>query len=402
MLNDVIGDTKQRVLQTFPERQIYLRSGGEVSYFNLSTRLQLGVVAAVGVMAMWCVLSVINLVFGVNIFKPVSAEVREVEARYARLLADSEAKQQSAQALLAEQRESFESMAANLEAKHQTLSRIVSTDVLPTAASEETVAYADAAIVMAPTLRDATERVSRRSGIQSVGVATGLPIDSSLTSLDDTQNEILLSAEAELLDTIDRNRALIRTTDMNIDDVLREGDNGRGGPLMPLTATTTETGAFQPRVSAIQARLLESEALNAAVAALPLGHPVERETVLTSDFGVRSDPFTKRPSFHAGLDFIGGSMSPIVATGDGTVKFVGRNGAYGRYVEIDHGHGFTTRYAHMKKTFVKRGQTVAQGDRIGGMGSTGRSTATHLHYEVRFNGRAIDPQKFLEAGQYVQ
>ena len=404
MVNDVIGDMRERILQTFPERQIYLRSGGEVSYFNLSTRLQLGVVSAIGVMALWCVLSLINLIFGFNILKPVSAEVREVEARYQRLLADSQAKQENTQALLAEQRDSFEAMAANLQAKHQTLSRIVSTDVLPTAATETAVKYADAQIVMAPTIRDSSERVARRSGLRAQHVATGLDIDRSLTSLDDTQNEILLTAENELLDKIDLHRALIRKTDMPIDDVLKEGSGGKGGPMIPLDPTQPDVGVgeFQPRVSAIQARLVESEALEAALQSMPMGHPVERETVLTSDFGVRSDPFTKRPTFHQGLDFIGGSMSPIVATAPGTVIYSGSKGAYGRMVEIDHGHGFTTRYAHLKKTFVKRGQVVEAGTRVGGMGSTGRSTATHLHYEVRFNGRAYDPKKFLEAGQHVQ
>ena len=404
MLNDVIGDARERVLQTFPERQIYLRSGGEVSYFNLSTRLQVSVVGAIGVMALWCVISLVNVLFGINFLKPVSAEVREVEAKYTRLLADSQAKQESAQALLSEQRQSFEAMAANLEAKHQTLSRIVSTDVLPTAATETAVRYADAQITMAPTIRDSSERVARRSAIETTDVATGLPIDRSLTSLDDTQNAILLSAENELLDRIDFNRSVIRKTQMGVQDILQEGTGGKGGPLIPLdgVAEPAAVGDFQPRVAAIQARLVESEALAAAVASLPMGHPVERETVMTSDFGVRSDPFTKRPTFHQGLDFIGGSMSPIVATAPGTVIFAGRKGAYGRMVEIDHGHGFVTRYAHLKKTFVKRGEVVEAGTRIGGMGSTGRSTATHLHYEVRFNGRAHDPLKFLEAGQHVQ
>ena len=403
MVNDVIGDVRERILHTFPERQIYLRSGGEVSYFNLSTRLQVGVVGAIGAMALWCLLTLLNMLFGFNPLKPMSAEVREVEARYERLLADSEAKQQSAQALLAEQRMSFEAMAANLEAKHQTISRMVSKDVLPSAATETTVNYADASIVMAPTRRDATERVARRQSIATVGIATGLTLDRSMESLDTTQNGILLSAEAELLDRIELNRALIRKTDMDITEVVQQGTGGKGGPLVPLAVTDLPAaGDFLPRVTAIQARLVETEALDAAVRSMPMGHPVEDETVMTSDFGVRSDPFTSRPTFHQGLDFIGGSMAPIVATAPGKVIFAGRKGAYGRMVEIDHGHGFTTRYAHLKKTFVKRGETVEQGTRIGGMGSTGRSTATHLHYEVRFNGRAYDPQKFLEAGQHVQ
>jgi murein DD-endopeptidase MepM/ murein hydrolase activator NlpD len=404
MLNDIIGDTRRRILATFPERQIYLRSGGEVSYFNLSTRLQLAALSVVSLMALWCVFSIINMIFNINPMHSSSAAVKEVEARYARLLADSEAKQASQQALLAEQRKSFEVMAANLEAKHQTISHIVSSDVLPTAATQKTVQYADAAIVMAPTIRDTNERVARRTQIDSVDIATGLPIDNSLTSLDDTQNAILLTAEGELLDQIERNRALIEKTEMSITDVLAQGSGGTGGPFIPLDGPDANVipGEFQPRVNEIQARFVERESLDSAVRSLPLGHPIVDETYMSSDFGVRSDPFTKRPTFHGGIDFGGRPMAPIQATAPGTVIFAGRNGAMGIMVEIDHGHGFTTRYGHLKKTFVKRGQSVEKGTKIGGMGSTGRSTATHLHYEVRFDGRAYDPENFLKAGKHVQ
>jgi len=117
---------------------------------------------------------------------------------------------------------------------------------------------------------------------------------------------------------------------------------------------------------------------------------------------MRKDPFNKRPAFHAGIDFGAYRLAPIVSTADGVVKFVGRNGGYGRTVEIDHGHGFMTRYAHLEKTYVKRGARVKKGEKIGGMGSTGRSTATHLHYEIYFQGQDFDPDNFLKAGKYVQ
>ncbi len=404
MLNDIIGDTRRRILATFPDRQIYLRSSGEVSYFSLTTRLQLGVITGVSLMALWCLFSIVNMIFDINPLKSPSSEIRQVEARYERLLADITAKQESTQALLIEQRKSFETMAANLEAKHQTLSQIVSSDILPSAAAQTSVRYADANMVMAPTKRDASERIARRSQIKPVDIATGLPIDSALISLDDTQNEILLTAERELLDQIETNRALIEKTDMDISDVLEQGTGGTGGPFIPLDGfgEGLKPGEFHPRVNEVQARFVEHEALEAAVTSMPLGHPVVDETYITSKFGVRSDPFTRRPTFHGGIDFGGRPMAPIQATAAGTVIRAGRNGALGLMVEIDHGHGFTTRYGHLKKTFVKRGQKVEKGTKIGGMGSTGRSSGTHLHYEVRFNGRGYDPKKFLEAGQHVQ
>lgn len=404
MIADVFGDLRKRVLQTFPERQIYLRSGGEVTYYNLSTRVQAGLVALITAMAAWCLITFINLVFGVSPFASTNERIVEIETNYERQLADSRAKIENVELLLSEQRSRFEAMAANIEAKHNTLSQIVGTEAVAVGGEEPALKFAGADILMAPTMRDSVERVARRASIATHDIATGLPFDQSLASLDLTQNDILLSAEAELLEKIDFNRALVEATEMNLDDVMEQGAQGQGGPYIPLDGPDAPMieGEFQPRTIAIQARLYEAEALAEIVESLPLGHPVLNETVLTSKFGVRRDPFTKRPTHHSGLDFIGGPMAPIVATGPGTVKFAGWAGAYGNMVEIDHGNGFITRYAHMKKLNVKRGQTVETGDQVGGMGSTGRSTATHLHYEVHFDGRARDPKSFLKAGQYVQ
>lgn len=404
MINDVIGDMRQRILQTFPERQIYLRSGGEVKYYNLSTRVQVGVVAGLGFMAVWCALTLINIAFGVSPFASTDERIVELETNYQRQLADSRAKVENVELLLTEQRQSFETMAANIEAKHYTLSQIAGADAIGILGDEPALKFAGAEILMAPTLRDSTDRVARRSTLETHDISTGLAFDESLSTVDQTQNNILLSAETDLLNKIDFNRALIEATGMDLDTVMAQGTEGQGGPYIPLEGPDALLleGEFQARSTAIQARLYEAEALTEIVDALPLGHPVLNESIQTSRFGVRRDPFTKRPTHHSGLDFIGGSMAPIVATAPGTVKFAGWGGAYGNMVEIDHGNGFITRYAHMKKLNVKRGQKVETGDQVGGMGSTGRSTGTHLHYEVHFDGRARDPKNFLKAGRYVQ
>jgi hypothetical protein len=404
MIADVFGDMRKRVLQTFPERQIYLRSGGEVTYYNLSTRVQVGLTALIAAMAVWCLITFMNLIFGVTPFANTDERIVEIETNYQRQLADSRAKIENVELLLLEQRSRFQEMAANIEAKHNTLSKIVGADAVTMGGDEPALKFASAEMLMSPTLRDSVERVARRASIPTHDISTGLPFDHSLASLDLTQNDILLSAETELLEKIDFNRAVVLATEMDLDEVVEQGAQGQGGPYIPLDGPDAPMveGEFQPRTVAIKARLYEAEALSEIVAALPLGHPILNETVLTSKFGVRRDPFTKRPTHHSGLDFIGGPMAPIVATGPGTVKFAGWGGAYGNMVEIDHGNGFITRYAHMKKLNVKRGQTVEKGDQVGGMGSTGRSTATHLHYEVHFDGRARDPKSFIKAGQYVQ
>lgn len=404
MISDVLEDTKSRILSTFPERQIYLRSGGEVTYYNLSTKLQLIVVSAIGLMAAICLFSLLTFLFGLTPLHNTSKEAQQVEAHFTRLLADSRAKEEQARLRLVQQQESFREMSAGIEARHNALSQIVGSDTLPEIIAEPVVSFVDAEVLMAPTIRDADERVARRTIKATHASLTPLPNDSTLNAIGTTQTEFLMEAENKLLERIDHNRMVINATEMDPEAVLQQSAVGQGGPFIPLDTLNMplNDGEFQPRIMTIKARLAEAEALEAAISAMPLAHPVDAESMQTSHFGVRRDPFTRRPTFHGGLDFISGNMAPIVATAPGTVIYSGTKGSYGRTVEVDHGHGFVTRYAHLKKTFVKRGQTVEAGDKLGGMGSTGRSTATHLHYEVLFQGRAHDPKKFLKAGLYVQ
>jgi murein DD-endopeptidase MepM/ murein hydrolase activator NlpD len=122
------------------------------------------------------------------------------------------------------------------------------------------------------------------------------------------------------------------------------------------------------------------------------------EVEFTSGFGVRSDPFLGRAAMHTGLDFRAQMGDPVRVTANGKVVSAGWSGGYGRMVEVDHGNGLATRYGHLSEINVKLGQQVRIGEVIGEVGSTGRSTGPHLHYETRIEGEAVDPQKFLRAG----
>lgn len=403
MLNDVFSDVRTHILRHFPERQIYLRSGGEVKYYVLSTRLQLAVSTAFTVMALWCLYTMVNLLVGHNPLRTSGQAMKSQKANYERMVADLKAKEENTRLMLSEQRSNFETMARQLEQKHQTLSQIMGAQMnAGTLAGSPTVQYATSRVLMSPTARDATPRESRRGFVQTASLTTGMDFDNSLNTMGASQDVFLISAERDTQDKIERNRALIQSTDMDIETILKAAPSGKGGPFAPLGDSQPNSEGFVSRVAAIQARAAEVDALDDAVNALPLGHPVGTETYRTSGFGLRQDPFTRRPTMHHGLDFGGRRLAPIVATAGGVVTYVGTKGAYGRTVEIDHGHGFKTRYSHLHKTFVKRGQTVDKGFKIGGMGSTGRSTANHLHYEIHFQGRAYDPSKFLKAGLYVQ
>ena len=135
--------------------------------------------------------------------------------------------------------------------------------------------------------------------------------------------------------------------------------------------------------------------------AVPSDKPV-KTAAFTSGFGVRADPFQRRAAMHAGIDLAGASGTAIYATADGTITTAGWNsGGYGNLIKIDHGRGIETRYGHLSKMSVYPGQRVKRGEVIGRMGSTGRSTGCHLHYEVRIDGRAVNPIPFMKSTDYL-
>ena len=136
------------------------------------------------------------------------------------------------------------------------------------------------------------------------------------------------------------------------------------------------------------------------VIAVPSMQPVDK-VLFTSHFGVRSDPFRGTAAMHAGVDIPGAIGTPIYATADGVVSHAGRQGGYGNLIQINHGRGLETRYGHLSKILVADNTKVHRGQLIGLMGSTGRSTGSHLHYEVRMDGRAVNPVPFLQSGEYV-
>ncbi|MES2119523.1 MAG: M23 family metallopeptidase [Pseudomonadota bacterium] len=170
------------------------------------------------------------------------------------------------------------------------------------------------------------------------------------------------------------------------------GRDGVGGPFE--SANTSFKALFDSWKKLDQ--------LQDGVIAVPSDKPVKSSVSFSSGFGVRSDPFNSGAAMHPGIDLSGARGTPIYATADGTVLRAGWNsGGYGNLVELDHGRGITTRYAHMSATLVRPGDRVTRGQQVGLMGSTGRSTGNHLHYEVRIDARAVNPIPFMKSTDYV-
>ncbi len=218
-----------------------------------------------------------------------------------------------------------------------------------------------------------------------------------------------VSAEANrvrswILGQVSALEQVLETSGVNVDRLIERVDtklsSGQGGPLEPVPLDLphgSSPAVFQPQLREEMSRL---RAVHALLKAMPLVAPLDVYRT-TSGFGVRRDPITNRPALHTGLDFGGPDNATILATAPGRVLSAGPAGAYGNMVEIDHGMGITTRYGHLRKVLVKSGQQVALHGQVGIMGSTGRSTGEHLHYEVRVDGEPYDPGQFLEAGRHL-
>ena len=186
-------------------------------------------------------------------------------------------------------------------------------------------------------------------------------------------------------------------TDLGLDMAQLEAAtprSGVGGPFVPVKLSA-DAGAFERQLYRINLTRTQMQRLNATLALVPYRKPVIGEVEFTSGFGVRSDPFLGRPAMHTGLDFRAAMGDPVRATASGKVASAGWAGGYGRMVEIDHGNGLSTRYGHLSAINVKVGEYVKIGQVIGEVGSTGRSTGPHLHYEVRLNNNPVNPLEYI-------
>ncbi|MDB2551391.1 M23 family metallopeptidase, partial [Paracoccus sp. (in: a-proteobacteria)] len=215
-------------------------------------------------------------------------------------------------------------------------------------------------------------------------------------------DEILAQVEDAMSVSVEPLDKVFRAIGVDPDDMLseiRKGYSGQGGPLTPMSYSTRGDAALRQGETKANQILVTLDQINTyriAMEKLPFATPLKASYRLTSSFGRRWG------RMHNALDMASPTGTKVYAPGDGVVIFAGRQGAYGNLIKIEHELGVETRYAHLSKIGVKVGQRVSQGDPIGDIGSTGRSTGPHLHYEVRMKGRAVDPMSFIKAASNVQ
>src|SRR5665213_1262337 len=237
--------------------------------------------------------------------------------------------------------------------------------------------------------------------LASGGAAAGLDgmlarVSQSLDKVERRQTATLTSLEETYDDKARRIRSVL--DDLGIDPKKTSRHAGLGGPFVPARPPRSGASAFERQIYQVNLARAQLASYSSTLSVVPVRKPVIGEVDMSSPFGMRMDPFLGRPAIHTGIDLRGDTGEPAHATANGKVTIAGRDGGYGNMVEINHGNGLATRYGHLSEIDVKVGQFVRIGEVIGKIGSTGRSTGPHLHYETRINGEAVDPQKFLRAG----
>jgi len=373
---------KSTLAELFPERHLYVRSGGQMKGYVLSSKKQMVAASVVAGAALW--MGVCSAAMLVNLMSASAAdrEIARTQAKYERWIADRQARLNSAVAQLNAADGTSPSVAAEIEKRHAALALLL-TDLKD---------QPGAAQALTPAINRALA-TSGKSPAQQIQLVRA------------SQEQLLDAADSFAKSRADRVRLAFRLAGLTPASFMPKG-GALGGPLIEskdpraLAAVLDVDEDFADRIQHAAADMSEAKALEDTAKALPLAQPTPGAD-RSSGFGVRVDPFTGRPAYHTGQDFSGSRMEAIHATAPGVVSFTGVRSGYGNTIEIDHGHGFKTRYAHLAAIAVSVGQQVGVGQRIGGMGSTGRSTGTHLHYEVWVNGRAQNPERFLRAGAYV-
>ena len=364
------GWLRAHTLRWFPEREFFMRSEGHVRFVRISTRFQARIAAAITAMVLvWVVVlawALIGQVFAGtdrNALLRREAAVANAESRVTRYHANLDA------------------VATDLKRRQDFLEKAVSSVIGPIPAN------LPPSNLSRGTVSDSTSETAKavRKISQAMPQAAGL-----------ARIEARQIAFAERLTRFADDRAnaasgAIRKVGLNPASVISDDAHAQGGPLIRLG-----WNGIDPRFERLAASLGQMSAMNTGLAHIPNAMPAHVEYV-SSSYGVRTDPIDGGAAFHPGLDFKGPIGAPIYAAATGEVSFAGQRQGYGNCVEISHGHGLITRYAHMSRIIAHPGQMVVAGTPIGAIGSTGRSTGPHLHFEVRVNDRPVNPRLFLEA-----
>lgn len=463
--------------ETFPERQIYIRSDGRVQFFTFGPSLQATLAGLTLIFLGWVAFATVNVIFKDRIIAAKDHRYQQMQTAYENRVADLQNSYDDLNGALVSAEDHFKATADGLQAKQnaiagflnrasQVQAAVGSRNASAPVASLAPMAHAaqgpasGGLDVEAPADMDGDDTDSSQLTVMPGPAApqprTARPVKSSMldgafqrvAALFETvashlhaakpahdipaayaqhpalralaqqtarvarigtdETVLMTRTEGALDQGVGNLRAVMRRTGINPDSFARKmaSSEGVGGPEVPLDQVRIE-GVNDPKFThaylSAAAVLDQLNGLSSAMDHIPLTLPVTASAGFdrSSGFGARVDPFTGRYAFHPGIDFAGPWGSVVHATAPGTVVFAGNRGGYGNMVEIDHGYGIHTRYGHLSAITVRVGARIGKGASVGRVGSTGRSTGPHVHYEVWYDNVVKNPNNFIEAGRHV-
>ncbi len=356
----------------FTDREFFMRSHGQVRFLTISATLQKRVAYSVAAaLAIWLL---ITLAMMINQLTVTGERVA---------LAQKEARVNSSESRIANYKASIDDVAADLEQRQDVLDQMTEQFVGDQPEAAEAAGQ-----------KQTDEQLSENT--QKISAA--FPEAAHLAALEARQIMFARRLTLAAVQRTEQAAEAIRKFGLNPDKLSRNSMDAMGGPLIPFFKKQNQQ--LHPTLERLNLALQRMDALERTLIAIPSGKP-SSTGMLSSSYGYRRDPFTGGGAMHSGIDFKGPHGQPIMAAAGGRVTHAGWKSGYGKTVEVTHGNGLMTRYAHLSRIGVTTGQKVEQGLQLGAMGSTGRSTGTHLHFEVRLNGKAINPRPFLEANTDV-
>ncbi|UUV04839.1 M23 family metallopeptidase [Ruegeria sp. YS9] len=426
----------------FPERRVFLKSDKDTRFIRLSSETQVVAVAGVAVMVGWtAVATAILLMDSIgsgNFREQAKRDQATYQERLNILSAERDAR--AKEALAAQDRfnaalEQISAMQSELLASEnrrrelETGIEVIQTTLRTTmkqredaraelaALKQETsnadmyVAASTAPVQMA-FMTDALARTAEERDQIAANAREALDqrddLELEIRLMQERSDEIFRQLEEAMVISVEPLDKMFRQAGMPTDRIIEEvrrGYSGMGGPLTPLSVSTRgevdELSAEEARANTLLQQMDQLNLYRLAAEKAPFANPVHSAVRFTSGYGSRRDPKTGGRRMHNGVDFAGPQGTDIFATADGVVTHAGWQSGFGRLVKIKHAFGIETLYAHNTKINVKVGQRVSRGDHIADMGSTGRSTGTHLHYEVRVNGKPVNPMTYIKAARNV-
>ncbi len=372
-----IAALRARLNALCPEREVFLRSGGQVKFLRISRRAQFLAIGIGSAMLLgWA-----GLTLSYMIDASALAGQRAALAQKGQSVAKAAGK-------VADYRRSVDDMTRDLEARQDFMD-----DLYKTHFGSDADKDAGADLIGS---EDKDDAKAGKSDHLSAKISMASPT-APLMRLEQRQRRFAMLMTRAVERRADKAAAAIRSFGLNPDTLARTAARAQGGPFVPWKG---EKGAMTGELEHLADAMSRMEFLERSLLTIPSGQPTATP-MLSSSYGYRRDPFNGHAAFHAGLDFPGRRGQIINAAAPGRVSYVGQRQGYGNVVEVDHGNGLMTRYAHLSGFDTRVGARVARGDDIARMGSTGRSTGPHLHFEVRLNGQAINPRRFLEARKDV-